>query len=77
MSNYDEEDPGLEMDDHARDQIGEAIVAAATAALDTGRFSSEQVSDIAAAIRQSMIAGLEVWMTLYYEILEEDEDFEE
>lgn len=68
---------GLEMEDDAREQIGNAVMQAATEALDTGRFSPEQVQDIASAIRQSMISGLEAWMTLFYEVMDEDEDFEE
>ena len=73
--NHDES--GLEMEDDAREQIGEAVMQAATQALDTGRFSGEQVQDIANAIRHSMIAGLEAWMTLFYELADEDEEFAE
>jgi hypothetical protein len=68
---HDHDDSGLEMEDEARDQIGAVVTQAATQALDTGRFSPEQVQDIANAIRHSMIAGLEAWMTLFYEIDEE------
>ncbi len=72
---HDHDDPGLEMEDEARDQIGAVVTQAATQALDTGRFSAEQVQDIANAIRHSMIAGLEAWMTLFYEI--EGEEYAE
>ena len=65
---HDHDESGLEMEDEARDQIGAVVAQAATQALDTGRFSPEQVQDIANAIRHSMIAGLEAWMTLFYEI---------
>jgi hypothetical protein len=68
---HDHDESGLEMEDEARDQIGAVVTQAATQALDTGRFSPEQVQDIANAIRHSMIAGLEAWMTLFYEIDEE------
>ena len=68
---HDPGDSGLEMEDEARDQIGAVVTQAATQALDTGRFSPEQVQDITSAIRHSMIAGLEAWMTLFYEIDEE------
>lgn len=74
--NGDFEESGLEMEDDAREQIGSAVTQAATLALDTGRFTSEQVEDIVGAIRQSMIAGLEAWMTLFYEVID-DEDYDE
>ncbi len=68
----------LEMEDDAREQIGAAVAQAAADALDTGRFSPEQAEDIANAMRRSIIAGLEAWMTLFYEVIDgEDEDYEE
>jgi hypothetical protein len=75
--NEDRDETGLEMEEDAREQIGDAVLQAATAALDTGRFTAEQAQDIAEAIRQSMIAGLEAWMTLFYEVIDEDEEYEE
>lgn len=74
---HDHDESGLEMEDEAREQVGAAVAQAATQALDTGRFSGEQVQDIANAIRQSMIAGLEAWMTLFYDVLDEDEEYAE
>ena len=72
------DDNGLEMEDDAREQISTAVMEAATAALDTGRFTPEQAGDIAQAIRQSMIAGLEAWMSLFYEVVDsDDEDYED
>lgn len=71
--NGDQDETGLEMEDDAREQIGSAVMQAASAALDTGRFSPEQVQDIANAIRQSTIAGLEAWMTLFYEVIDDEE----
>lgn len=72
----EDRDDGLEMEDDAREEIGSAVAQAAIAALDTGNFSPEQVQDIAGAVRQAVIAGLEAWMTLFYEVVD-DEDFEE
>ena len=74
--NGDFDESGLEMEDDAREQIGNAVSQAATLALDTGRFTPEQVEDIVNAIRQSTIAGLEAWMTLFYEVID-DEDYDE
>lgn len=71
------DDSGLEMEDDAREQIGNAVMQAAVQALDTGRFTPEQAQDIAGAIRQSMIAGLEEWMTLFYEVMDEDDEYQE
>ena len=75
--NEDRDETGLEMEEDAREQIGDAVLRAATSALDTGRFTPEQAQDIAEAIRQSMIAGLEAWMTLFYEVIDEDEEYGE
>jgi hypothetical protein len=75
--NDDRDETGLEMEEDAREQIGDAVLHAATAALDTGRFTPEQARDIAEAMRQSIIAGLEAWMTLFYEVIDEDEDYVE
>lgn len=75
--NGENDDTGLEMEDEAREQIGSVAQQAASAALDTGNFSPEQARDIANAIRQSMIAGLESWMTLFYEVIDEEEYDEE
>jgi hypothetical protein len=72
----DREDDGLEMEDEAREEIGEAVMQAASLALDTGRFSPEQVQDIANAMRQAIIAGLEAWMTLFYDVVDEEDEFE-
>ena len=73
--NEDRDETGLEMEEDAREQIGDAVLQAATLALDTGRFTPEQVQDIAHALRQSIIAGLEAWMTLFYEVIDEDEEY--
>ena len=75
--NEDRDETGLEMEEDAREQIGDAVLQAATAALDTGRFTPEQAQDIAQAMRQSIIAGLEAWMTLFYEVIDEDDEFAE
>jgi hypothetical protein len=75
--NGDRDETGLEMEEDAREQIGDAVQQAAVSALDTGRFTPEQAQDIAEAIRQSIIAGLEAWMTLFYEVIDEDEEYEE
>ena len=75
--NEDRDETGLEMEEDAREQIGDAVLQAATSALDTGRFTPEQVQDIAEAMRQSIIAGLEAWMTLFYEVIDEDEEYGE
>src|SRR5437870_3720287 len=75
--NEDRDETGLEMEEDAREQIGDAVLQAATSALDTGRFTPEQAQDIAHALRQSIIAGLEAWMTLFYEVIDEDEDYTE
>ena len=75
--NNDRDETGLEMEEDAREQIGDAVLHAATSALDTGRFTPEQAQDIAEAMRQSIIAGLEAWMTLFYEVIDEDEEYAE
>jgi hypothetical protein len=71
--NEDRDETGLEMEEDAREQIGDAVLQAATSALDTGHFTPEQ----AQAMRQSIIAGLEAWMTLFYEVIDEDEEYGE
>ena len=75
--NEDRDETGLEMEEDAREQIGDAVLHAATSALDTGRFTPEQAQDIAEAMRQSIIAGLEAWMTLFYEVIDEDDEYAE
>ena len=75
--NNDRDETGLEMEEDAREQIGDAVLHAATSALDTGRFTPEQAQDIAEAMRQSIIAGLEAWMTLFYEVIDEDDEYAE
>ena len=75
--NEDRDETGLEMEEDAREQIGDAVLQAATSALDTGHFTPEQAQDIAQAMRQSIIAGLEAWMTLFYEVIDEDEEYAE
>ncbi|HZS89428.1 MAG TPA: hypothetical protein VFE42_18300 [Chloroflexota bacterium] len=67
----------LEMEDEAREEIGKAVVDAVTRSLDTGNFTPEQVNDITNAIRAATIAGLEAWMTLFYEVDDEDLDYDE
>ena len=67
----------LEMEDEAREEIGKTVADAVSRSLDTGNFTPEQVANLTDAIRAATIAGLEAWMTLFYEVDDEDLDYDE